>query len=41
MRASAEYRLETARALLKKAVMERDGMALTQTRVLAAREVVL
>ncbi|MDP4822350.1 MAG: xanthine dehydrogenase small subunit, partial [Aestuariivirgaceae bacterium] len=29
MRASAEYRLETARALLKKAVMERDGMALT------------
>jgi xanthine dehydrogenase small subunit len=41
MRASAEYRLEAARALLKKAVMERDGMALSQTRVLAAREGVL
>ena len=41
MRASAEYRLEAARALLKKAVMEREGMALNQTRVLQAREEVL
>lgn len=41
MRASAEYRLEAARALLKKAVLERDGMSLTQSRVLSAREAVL
>jgi xanthine dehydrogenase small subunit len=41
MRASAEYRLEAARALLKKAVMERDGMPLTQSRVLQAREALL
>ena len=41
MRASAEYRLEAARALLKKAVMERDGMPLAQSRVLQAREALL
>jgi len=38
MRASAEYRMETARALLAKALMEMSGTAPEQVRVLAKRE---
>jgi xanthine dehydrogenase small subunit len=38
MRASAEYRMETARALLAKALMEMSGTAAEQVRVLAKRE---
>ncbi|MCK7611413.1 xanthine dehydrogenase small subunit [Roseibium sediminicola] len=38
MRASAEYRMETARALLAKALMEMSGTAPEQVRVLARRE---
>jgi len=38
MRASAEYRAETARALLAKALMEVDGTAAENLRVLAKRE---
>lgn len=38
MRASAEYRMETARALLAKALMEASGTEPAQVRVLAARE---
>ncbi len=38
MRASAEYRMETARALLAKALMEVSGTAPEELRVLAKRE---
>ncbi len=38
MRASAEYRMETARALLAKALMEISGTAAGEVRVLARRE---
>jgi len=38
MRASAEYRMETARALLAKALMEISGTAPQEVRVLAKRE---
>lgn len=38
MRASAEYRMETARALLAKALMEISGTAAADIRVLARRE---
>ncbi len=38
MRASAEYRMETARALLAKALMEISGTAPEEVRVLAKRE---
>ncbi|MBN9670599.1 xanthine dehydrogenase small subunit [Roseibium aggregatum] len=38
MRASAEYRMETARALLAKALMEISGTAPEEIRVLAKRE---
>jgi xanthine dehydrogenase small subunit len=38
MRASADYRRETARALLAKALMETDGTAPENLRVLAKRE---
>ncbi|WP_428525585.1 xanthine dehydrogenase small subunit [Roseibium sp.] len=38
MRASSEYRMETARALLAKALMETDGTAAESVRVLAKRE---
>ncbi|MCV0425239.1 MAG: xanthine dehydrogenase small subunit [Roseibium sp.] len=38
MRASAEYRMETARALLAKALMEVSGTAPEEVRVLAKRE---
>lgn len=37
MRASAAYRMETAKALLRKALMEKAGAKLSQTRVLEAR----
>ena len=36
MRASAAYRMETAKALLKKAMLERQGADISQTRVLEA-----
>ncbi|WP_420415395.1 xanthine dehydrogenase small subunit [Roseibium sp.] len=38
MRASADYRMETARALLAKALMETDGTAAENLRVLKKRE---
>lgn len=38
MRASAEYRMETARALLAKALMETSGTGAAQLRVLAQKE---
>nr|WP_323054713.1 hypothetical protein [Roseibium sp. DSM 29163] len=38
MRAGAEYRMETARALLAKSLMEISGTAPEELRVLAKRE---
>ena len=39
MRASAEYRMETAKALLAKALVETAGAPTTRTRVIGHREV--